>query len=45
MEKDKKLGLFLLTALVITSSIGAGIFNISGDLASGAAAGPQLLHG
>ncbi len=43
MGKDKKLGLLSLTALVITSSIGAGIFNISGDLASGAAAGPAII--
>lgn len=45
MEKDKRsgLGLFSLTALVITSSIGAGIFNISADLASGAAAGPAII--
>ncbi|MCB2307925.1 arginine-ornithine antiporter [Clostridium estertheticum] len=42
-DKSKKLGVFSLTALVITSSIGAGIFNISGDLASGAAAGPAII--
>ncbi|MBZ9607668.1 arginine-ornithine antiporter [Clostridium estertheticum] len=42
-DRSKKLGLFSLTALVITSSIGAGIFSISSDLVSGAAAGPAII--
>ncbi|WP_071458472.1 arginine-ornithine antiporter [Bacillus massilinigeriensis] len=42
-DRAKKLGLFSLIALVISSSIGAGIFGISSDLASGAAPGPALV--
>lgn len=42
-DKSKKLGLFSLIALVISSSIGAGVFNISSGLASGAAAGPVIV--
>jgi len=42
-DSSKKLGLFSLIALVISSSVGAGIFNISSDLASGAAAGPVII--
>ncbi|WP_042355129.1 arginine-ornithine antiporter [Bacillus rubiinfantis] len=39
----KKIGLLPLTALVISSSIGGGIFGIPSDLASGAAPGPALI--
>lgn len=42
-ERSKKLGLFSLIALVISSSIGAGIFNISSDLATGASPGPAII--
>ncbi|MFT5871405.1 MAG: arginine:ornithine antiporter/lysine permease [Clostridium sp.] len=42
-DSSKKLGLLSLIALVISSSVGAGIFNISSDLASGAAAGAVII--
>lgn len=42
-DKSQKLGLLSLIALVISSSIGAGIFNISNGLASGSAAGPAIV--
>ncbi|MGL5479938.1 MAG: arginine-ornithine antiporter [Clostridium sp.] len=42
-EQSKKLGLFSLIALVVSSSVGAGIFSISSDLASSAAPGPALV--
>lgn len=41
--QTKKIGLLPLTALVISSSIGGGIFGIPSDLASGAAPGPALI--
>lgn len=43
MTEARKIGLFALVALVVSSSIGAGIFGITTDLASGGAAGPVLI--
>ncbi|TWT14696.1 arginine-ornithine antiporter [Streptococcus sp. sy010] len=44
MSKDsKKLGVFALTALVISSSIGSGIFAIPTDMASATAPGGALI--
>lgn len=42
-DKVKKISLFSLVALVISSSIGSGIFGISTDLAAGAAPGSALI--
>ena len=42
-NKQKKLGIFALTALVISSSLGSGIFGISSDMASSAGPGAALL--
>ncbi|MEH7106275.1 arginine-ornithine antiporter [Bacillus sp. JJ1764] len=41
--KAKKIGLLPLVALVISSSIGGGIFGMPTDLAAGAAPGPALI--
>ena len=44
MEPEKKgIGLPALVALVVSSSIGAGIFALTSNLSSGAAAGPALI--
>ncbi|WP_075980420.1 arginine-ornithine antiporter [Bacillus massilinigeriensis] len=43
MESDKKLGLFLLTALVVGSMIGGGAFNLASDMALGANAGSIII--
>lgn len=40
---SKKISLFSLTALVISSSIGGGVFGIASDLSSGSAVGPSLI--
>lgn len=42
-EKPKKIGLIALTALIISSSIGSGIFAIPTDMASAAAPGSALV--
>ena len=42
-NKDSKLGLFALIALVIGSMIGGGAFNLATDMASGAHAGAILI--
>ncbi|EEY35809.1 arginine-ornithine antiporter [Pseudoleptotrichia goodfellowii] len=42
-NKQKRLGIFALTALVISSSLGSGIFGISSDMASSAGPGAALL--
>lgn len=42
-EEKKKLGVLALTALIISSSIGSGIFAISTDMAAAAAPGGALL--
>ncbi len=42
-SSQKKLGLFALTALVISSSIGSGIFGISGDMGNSASPGAAVL--
>ena len=42
-NSQKKLGLFALTALVISSSIGSGIFGISGDMGNSASPGAAIL--
>ncbi|EJN94685.1 arginine-ornithine antiporter [Streptococcus ratti] len=42
-EKPKKIGLVALTALIISSSIGSGIFAIPTDMASAAAPGAALI--
>lgn len=42
-EKPKKLGVVALTALIISSSIGSGIFAIPTDMAAAAAPGSALL--
>jgi len=43
MTDSKKLGLFALIALVISSSIGAGVFDLTRKLAESAPPGPALL--
>ncbi|MFB6467319.1 arginine-ornithine antiporter [Cytobacillus sp. Hz8] len=43
MESDKKLGLFLLIALVVGSMIGGGAFNLASDMAAGANAGAIII--
>lgn len=43
MIEEKKLGLGALTALVISSLIGAGIFNLISDMASQASAGSIMI--
>lgn len=44
MEKEtKKLGLIALTALVISSSIGSGIFGIASDMAKGTSPGAAIV--
>lgn len=43
METDKKLGLFLLIALVVGSMIGGGAFNLASDMAIGANAGAIII--
>ncbi len=43
MEEKKGLSLGALTAAVVTSSIGSGVFTLTSSLASGAAPGPVLL--
>ena len=40
---QKKLGIFALTALVISSSIGSGVFGISTDMAASTAPGAALI--
>lgn len=42
-ENNKKLGLFALVALVISSSIGSGVFGIATDMVSTAAPGAALI--
>lgn len=42
-KEPKKLGLFALTALVISSSIGSGIFGISTDMAESASPGAAII--
>ena len=43
MEKEnKKLGLLALTALVISSSVGSGIFGIASDMAAGTSPGAAI---
>ncbi|MCI2961178.1 arginine-ornithine antiporter [Pediococcus pentosaceus] len=42
-EKNGKIGLLTLSALVISSSIGSGVFGIMSDLARAAAPGPVLI--
>lgn len=42
-EKEKKLGLISLIALVVGSMIGGGAFNIATDMASGAGAGAVVI--
>jgi arginine:ornithine antiporter/lysine permease len=42
-DKAKKLGLFALIALVISSSIGSGIFDLTRSLAESASAGPAII--
>lgn len=39
----KKIGLLALIALVISSSIGSGVFGLTSDLASASAPGPVLI--
>ncbi|WP_143320428.1 arginine-ornithine antiporter [Clostridium sp. HBUAS56010] len=41
-NKTKKLGLMALTALVISSSIGSGIFGIASDMAAGTSPGAAI---
>ncbi|MFC6177511.1 arginine-ornithine antiporter [Companilactobacillus huachuanensis] len=43
MEEKKGLSLGALTATVVTSSIGSGVFTLTSSLAGGAAPGPVLL--
>ncbi|MFH5810365.1 arginine-ornithine antiporter [Companilactobacillus sp. FL22-1] len=43
MEEKKGLSLGALTAAVVTSSIGSGVFTLTSSLAGGAAPGPVLL--
>lgn len=43
MADTKKLGLFALIALVISSSIGAGIFDLTSSLAEAGTAGPAII--
>lgn len=45
MEEKKGLSLGALTAAVVTSSIGSGVFTLTSSLASGAAPGPVCWHG
>lgn len=42
-KKNKKLGLVALTALVISSSIGSGIFGIASDMAAGTSPGAAVM--
>lgn len=42
-SEDKKLGLFLLIALVVGSMIGGGAFNLASDMAQGANAGAIII--
>ncbi|MBS0947584.1 arginine-ornithine antiporter [Levilactobacillus brevis] len=43
MDENKGLSMGALTAAVVTSSIGSGVFTLTSSLAGGAAAGPVLL--
>lgn len=43
MKNEKKLGLLALTALVISSSIGSGVFGITSDMAASASPGAALI--
>ena len=43
MSDVKKLGLFALIALVVSSSIGAGIFDLTASLAAAGTAGPAII--
>jgi arginine:ornithine antiporter/lysine permease len=42
-KPEKKIGLLALIALVISSSIGSGVFGLTSDLASASAPGPVLI--
>nr|WP_281064122.1 hypothetical protein [Lactococcus raffinolactis] len=42
-NNQKKLGIFALTALVISSSIGSGVFGISTDMAAATGPGAALI--
>lgn len=42
-KKNKKLGLMALTALVISSSIGSGIFGIASDMAAETSPGAAIM--
>ncbi len=43
MNNSKKLGLLALTALVVSSSIGSGIFGIASDMAKGTSPGAAII--
>ncbi len=43
MSDTKKLGLFALIALVVSSSIGSGVFDLTASLAAAGTAGPAII--